>query len=663
MRRTDKKSNRVLNRADFRVIFLFLLISLLVLSVWYKSGRFIGGGEVALHFWDIDRYINMYRWPWIEKGLGAPWVLALPKLPLLYIINSIPSINVTWLHQSIFFLITLFLGTIGVYLLTLEITQEENRTQAFLAAFFYLFNPYTVSQVFGRFIYAGMLAWGFLPFFLLIVLKWLRKDRSFSLVKIATTFIIFSYVFSQPAYVIVYWLVAFLVFLSEFLVTKKNRLILIKRFITLFLLWLFVNAWWLYPYVTLGFSSLEAVGGYKYNFDSLRGVSKYGTTSQILTLRQGFYIGEGGIFYPYYSQGVINILSIVALITAVIGWFLTKTKKYRVHFSVFTLVAWFICKGTNRPLGYSFYNLLFSNFPITYGLRNPYEKFGIIWTLVYSILFALGAIWIINRAKGAISKFAIVVGFILISLFLGEPIIDGTTFSEQLYITVPEYYNDINLALNKDKNDGRVFMLPINYSDGVKYKWGYEGVEPSEHLVDKPVLGSIYFESIYNNRYKELYDTPISDPRFYILLNELNISYLVFNNDNVNSTDDLVKVEEVKNLLMNNKNFEEIGNFGALTLYRNLDNAEGLVFGTLDENASKISYVKESPTRYRISVVNAKSPFTLVFKSLFNDSWEARIEGVSIHGHDMIYHYANAWEIDKTGSYLIDVIFKVWPWE
>src|SRR4030067_3228079 len=163
----------------------FLILSLIVLAVWYRHGKFIGGGEEGLIFWDIERYLEKYRWLWIERGLGAPWVLGYPKLPILYLINLIPSFNITWIHQSIFFLITLFLGTTGIYSLTQAITRTKNKTEAFFAGFFYLFNPYTVAMIYGRFIYFGMLAWGFLPYFLLIILKFLRRENKFSLIRIA----------------------------------------------------------------------------------------------------------------------------------------------------------------------------------------------------------------------------------------------------------------------------------------------------------------------------------------------------------------------------------------------------------------------------------------------------------------------------------------------
>jgi hypothetical protein len=87
------------------------------------------------------------------------------------------------------------------------------------------------------------------------------------------------------------------------------------------------------------------------------------------------------------------------------------------------------------------------------------------------------------------------------------------------------------------------------------------------------------------------------------------------------------------------------------------------MFEILGNNNASFSYQKLKSSRYQVKVSQAETPFTLVFKSTFNNLWEARINGEKISDHFLIYDYANAWKLNRKGDYTIDVVFKVWPWE
>lgn len=71
----------------------------------------------------------------------------------------------------------------------------------------------------------------------------------------------------------------------------------------------------------------------------------------------------------------------------------------------------------------------------------------------------------------------------------------------------------------------------------------------------------------------------------------------------------------------------------------------------LRENLPKILYKKINPTKYLISVENAKDPFYLVQLENYDTYWSAKIEKNKIKEHEKIYGYANAWYINKKGNY------------
>ncbi len=79
----------------------------------------------------------------------------------------------------------------------------------------------------------------------------------------------------------------------------------------------------------------------------------------------------------------------------------------------------------------------------------------------------------------------------------------------------------------------------------------------------------------------------------------------------------------------------------------------------LAEKVPKLSFDKIDPTSYRVSVENATGPFFLVFSSTFDKNWVAYVDGwqTPAEYHFMANGYANAWYINKTGSYTITLEF------
>jgi len=79
-----------------------------------------------------------------------------------------------------------------------------------------------------------------------------------------------------------------------------------------------------------------------------------------------------------------------------------------------------------------------------------------------------------------------------------------------------------------------------------------------------------------------------------------------------------------------------------------------------DNNVPRITFQKINPTKYIVNV-NASKPFFLVFSESYHKDWVAYIDGRRIPNeyHFMANGYANAWYINKTGSY--DIILEFWP--
>lgn len=98
------------------------------------------------------------------------------------------------------------------------------------------------------------------------------------------------------------------------------------------------------------------------------------------------------------------------------------------------------------------------------------------------------------------------------------------------------------------------------------------------------------------------------------------------------------------------------------TITKNVDNE---VMST-----PKITFEKIDPTKWVVHIQNATNPFFLVFNEAYNPQWRAYCgdikwpsslftEAISEKHHFMANAYANAWYINKTGTYTITLYF--WP--
>jgi hypothetical protein len=107
--------------------------------------------------------------------------------------------------------------------------------------------------------------------------------------------------------------------------------------------------------------------------------------------------------------------------------------------------------------------------------------------------------------------------------------------------------------------------------------------------------------------------------------------------DNLNEILDQIDQEEIdqKNLF-GLKNLTSLGNFTEI----------------VGNDDVEIEFSKQSPTSYVVNA-NSTNPFVLVLSQSYDDEWEAIIGSEKDSKHFFINNFANAWIIDKSGSYQI----------
>jgi GT2 family glycosyltransferase len=647
--------------------FFVPLLAAIMICSWYASGKLIASGEEGLAFARPFRTFEIYRYLWYDTGTGYPMPLTIPRTTFYALVSFFDIFFPSWIAQALTLYCTIVMGMTGMYFLCMNFLK--NKLVAVIAALFYFFNLYSMTQVFGRQLTSGYVAWGYLPIFLGLWIKILQTKRIRWMLAVALTSSIFSNAFGHPAYVITLWIPVLLYWAYYVFINIKDRKELLdtaKTILTTVAIWALVNAWWIYPFLKLGQSSFTTADSTQGNFDSLNGVSKSFPIQEILQLKQTFLFEN--LFTGWYNTPQALFLTYTILGIAAIGLAVSLKRRNLRYIALLALTAVFLSKGTNQPLGYKFYHYLFTYLPQTQALRNPYEKLGILVVLAYAILFALGLYTVLKLIKKI--ELRILTGALVMLCtvgFLVFPIWNGTLYGanvQNVRVSVPTYYAQANTYINTQKTDGRILLLPLFYGDGVAYTWNnqeYTGIDPSEFLFDRPVVSKILRMQYFDDKFKELNDNvqAMNTKAFLQNLQELDIQYLALRNDYIIKEATPAVVKKINTDLTALPEIQKVKTFGQLDIYTYTDKKPYTHLVTEGDEPPALTYRKINPTKYTVQIKNATKPYKLILKETFNHNWKAKTANTILTDHKLEYNYANAWKITKTGTYRIDLEFSL----
>lgn len=74
-----------------------------------------------------------------------------------------------------------------------------------------------------------------------------------------------------------------------------------------------------------------------------------------------------------------------------------------------------------------------------------------------------------------------------------------------------------------------------------------------------------------------------------------------------------------------------------------------------------VKVLKSSPTKYKIRVSNAKSPFLMVFSERYVPDWELQLDGNAVSPVS-VYTLLNSYPIHKRGSYDVTLSYRPQKW-
>lgn len=413
---------KVSKNIELTIFLFFLLLCVLTISIWFKSGNLFIGAEEGIVFYRIDYIFDkMVSTSWLSWFLGMPYFSDLSKVPFYFLLNILFSFGapVLFLQIMTFFLI-LFGATVASFYLFKVIFKEipGYRLAAFFGALFYLCNPYVISQVWGRGLYQQFFAYLYYPAFLLFVVLFFKTNKIvYLLINLLIAYVL-SAAMGNPTYFISLWIVIFLYWFYQIWDSRSSFTIIIQRvtqFVCFFLCWIILNSWWLIVTVLYAPSAyLNSVFVLANSLEALRSLSDQNPFVNVIRLYHGPHF-ESGVYGTIYQNHFFILLSFFPVFVLFFSFRFFKKLAFKYFFTLF-LLGLFVCLGLNPPFG-KLFEIIFTYLPVLQIFRNPYEKFGLVFLLAYSALFGLGLLALFQLLKNSLKSRIIVI--VLAGLFFG----------------------------------------------------------------------------------------------------------------------------------------------------------------------------------------------------------------------------------------------------
>lgn len=682
----------LMNFKKYSGILVILIICLTLIFIWFSKGLLFAGGEGGIPFYNLSKTTKTISYTWIDEEAGYPGVGGITEVPYYSLLKIPSALGVSPnLIQALHFFIVIFIGAISCYFL-IKITLEDELKKktdfwgakyvSLTGAIFYLLNPFSMTQIFGRSLNIQYLSFALLPLFLLLFIKGLKDKNLFFGFLALIPSVIFAGAYGSYGYVLALWFLVSLYSLFHIWNhRKKGRDIIftIIFFLFLFAGWMLLNLFWILPVFKLGVQQLSSnLNALEENLGSLRGVSKQFPPHVLIRLMHTGYFYEdlyGKVYSSFIFVAVSWVIPIVSLFSIQAFKKLTYFKFYLGLF----LISLFISLGSNFPTGWLF-ELLFTSIPYFQIFRNPYEKFGLIFLLAYIPFFAIGVLALSEKIAKLFRKdlirylspgatILLVCGIFVWPMWTG---IFAGGYRINTWIKVPDYYKEANNWLNQQGGDFRLLHLPLIPGDGIRYKWDhpYQGIEPSEFLFNRSSIAqNIPFNKAYYNVLlqrigifqpnifgsdPDLTDSEFRSENLWEELAKLNIRYIILHNDIDITFGGFKTPQETAQYLANQDKVNFVKSFGQLDIYK-VDISKN--FALIYSDSGVVSYEKVNPTLYKAEIV-AATPTNLYFLMRYSPNWEAYIDGEKIENHFEVFSYANGWRIDKKGTFQIDIKYK-----
>jgi len=566
------------NQSEISFLLPVVVMCAFLVGLWFRGGLFLGYAENEATWY---RPNVAFLYVWVENIAAGKDLLFGPpgifdsSINFFLFSNHVPPLA----RQAALFFTILVTGGMSIFFLTRDslantIPRKEGNLSAMLAAFFYILNPYSMTAVWKRFIYANFFAFALFPLSLLLFERSIktRKMTKYAILASLAT-VAFSFAFTITGFLVVYWILISGWAAFRFLLGKRSeRWYAVKSLALLLPIWVSFNAWWMAPSIFGRLDQIQTVlsgraglGGFGPGTYFSRGGNLATATAQSLAgggveyvMRLVYGVTSG--YAPFklwgslYENPFLTLLTFVPLSCVALSLLSKPRNRTFLAFGLLTIFGIFWANGVHDPSG-ALFVFLFKNIDLLNPLRAPFELGAIILSVSMSFFFGIGVRQMLALKSRFPSRHATKLlsrGFvflILVGTFLIYPLPmwSGATFVDVFsppqnpladwkyaHIDVPSYYAQANTWLDSDTSEFRILHLPLSYTGGAEYNWPhpFQGGDPSDTLFDKPsiALSAAYggpIDSIMSN----LVDFMGTSPNLWKVLSLLNVKYIVLHKD------------------------------------------------------------------------------------------------------------------------------------
>ncbi|MBI2023655.1 hypothetical protein HYT01_03790 [Candidatus Giovannonibacteria bacterium] len=511
-----------IKNANTIALVLFHVVFLGIVVMNFPVGKFFIGWDALspeFNFW-----INFKRalFPfWQENyGLGLlgghGFTATLPHTIITFLLSQFLPL---WAIRSVFTFLCLYLGGLGMYILTRKLLGKIDNSflpyTALLASLFYMLNLGTL-QMFYVQLEAFIVHFAGLPWLFLSAWNMLEHpSRRHILIFAAITFfasvqgfipsLFISYATALGIFLIVYLLHA-----RSQQASKRAGLVVLITFI--------INLYWLLPLAYFQFTRSDI---YLHSYNNLISTPqfidinrKYGDFFNVALLKgflfESYELGDFILkpWIDYQNHALVGLIGYALFALIIIGFFQVFRAKRWEH-KAFALIAvfFFASLATDTP-PFSFVTNLLQAISPTYqqAFRATFTKFSVGLAFSYSILFALGIAFLLNiLTRFTTFKHYASLGIIFVFFALltyAYPTFAGNFLYKKLTLDIPQSYFALFDFFN-NKGDGRIADFPQDCPEGwFAYKWGYFGSGFYWYAVQQPFLSRTFdVWSNYNENY------------------------------------------------------------------------------------------------------------------------------------------------------------------
>lgn len=509
--------------------FLFGLCIIVILSfiplLWFKGNQIIAGHDNVYPL-QLPGFLRDRLFTWsLNHGVGYDQASVVRSL-IIHVIDSAGYFLGTSLQTSekIAFIFWIFAMLLSSFILVFNLERWQYIKTSYLKYIFpvlYVFNFYTLEAwwIAERIKFSFMVT---MPLFLLILISLVRSKKSIFYHMLLA--VVVCTIFNGGGWKGLPLYGGILVIAGTYIVyaivtEAEKKMYLVGRFaqffFSFFVLFIFVNAWSLFPFFTHTFAqykqAIAANGGPSQVFGWVDMISK-DTGFMNLFRFQGIPEWYSNPDHPYaniiLSSPYFIFISFLFPVFLLLS-FLFKKEKQEKNFFIYIvfvfLISMFFTAGSHPPLGFLF-NLFILKVPLFAIFRTPIYKFGyafwfaggflISYTLSKIIEFSERKIPIFLKFKLGYFFTILIIGGLLLYHF---PFLTGNFFSwskGQLEnrIEVPSYVYQVTNWADKKNDSYRILLLPRSNTNwtGDTYTWKFFSLYPLTAFISRQPF-------LYNN--------------------------------------------------------------------------------------------------------------------------------------------------------------------